>query len=186
MKRSLALSLALIGAGCHSTWYGVRFAPAANEVIVETDRASEGSGLGRARVLLSVRGVRRADSDTGEPARVEIRARLENVGQAPFFLQQQSLELLSGDLLPFGAARITSDDPPRVEPDRAAILDLHFPMPDGKSPDDVHFDALHLRFALDFDGEVVTTGVQFERREPYADPYYRTRFSFGLGYGYYH
>jgi len=182
MKPRFLLPLALVG--CHSTWYGVRFAPAANEVIVESERAHEHEGrLARARVLLSVRGVRRADADTGEPARVEIRARLENVGQVPFHLQQQSLELLSGDLLPFGAARISSDDPPRVEPDRAAVLDLLFPMPEGKRPDDVHFDALHLRFALDFDGEVVTTGVQFERREQYADPFYdRSRFSFGFGY----
>jgi hypothetical protein len=185
MKPWFLLPLSLIGAGCHSTWYGVRFAPAANEVIVRAERDHEREGRqGRARVLLSVRGVRRADPDTGEPARVEVRARLENIGQVPFYLQQQSLELLSGDLLPFGAARITSDGPPRAEPDRAAVLDLHFPMPDGKSPDDVHFDALHLRFSLDFDGEVVTTGVQFERRD---DPYHdRSRFSFGFGYGYLH
>ena len=179
---SLAPVLWLLLGACQTTWYGARFSPVANEVVVDAEQQP-----GQARALMSVRGVRRAQS--GEPAQVEMRMRLENTGDVPFHLQQGSLELLSGDLVPFGAARILSEDPPRVEPRGAAVLDLSFPVPAGRDPDEVDFGSLHLRFSLDFDGEVVTTRAQFERRShPYYDygypyPYYRSRFF--LGYGYY-
>ena len=54
---------------------------------------------------------------------------------------------------------------------------------------------MHLRFSLDFEGDVVTTGVQFERRDPYYGdygpypyyygPYHHYHGSFSLGLGYY-
>lgn len=171
----IPLALLLFATGCHSTWYGAQFAPVANEVRVATDDAR-----GQARALVSVRGVRRTDSKTGEAARVELYMRLENLGAVAFHIQQQSLELLSGELIPFASAAIHSEDPPRVEPGAAANLDLYFPMPPGREPDEVDFRALNLRFTIDFEGEVVTTGVQFERR--YYEP--RSRFVFG-SYGVY-
>ena len=112
--------------------------------------------------------------------------RLENLGRVPVRLEQPSLELLSGDFDPFGPAQIVSADPqlpPILGPGESANYELRFPMPGGRHPDSVNFAALNLRFTLDFDGERVTTGVQFLRA--YRDGYpYHGHVRFGFTYGY--
>jgi hypothetical protein len=166
--------LCLLPSACRSAYYDARFGPVTNEVRLATT-----DGQGQARALVSVRGVRRAAD--GEPASSELRLRLENLGSLPFTLDLPSLELLCGDLLPFGRPRILSNDPPQVAPGAAAIYELRFPMPDGHDPDDVNFSGLNLRFTLDFGTERVTAGTQFERIWAYHAP---PSTSFGFYYGY--
>jgi hypothetical protein len=167
------LLLCALAGGCRSTYYDARFGPVTNEVRVATE-----DGQGQARVLISVRGVRRASD--GEPPSAELRVRLENLGTRDFLLEQPSLELLCGDLLPFGPARVLSNAAPQVTPGTSGIYELRFPMPGGRSPDEVNFSGLNLRFTLDFAGERVTTGMQFERIWAYYGP---PSMSFGMYYG---
>jgi len=174
--RLAGLLLGALFVGCRSTYYDARFGPPTNEVRVAT-----ANDQGQARTLISVRGVRRAAD--GEPATAELRMRLENLGTQAFVLEQSSLELLCGDFLQFGPPRVLSNDPSEIAPGAAGIYELRFPMPDGKTPDDINFTSLSLRFTLDFGGERVTTGMQFERLWPAYGPSYPV--SFGFSYGYY-
>jgi hypothetical protein len=170
----VGLLLGALAGGCRSTYYDARFGPVTQEVRLATE-----DGQGQARALVSVRGVRR--SQEGEPACAELRLRLENLGTRAFLLEQPSLELLCGDLLPFGPARVLSNEAPQVTPGTAGIYELRFPMPGGRSPDEVNFSGLNLRFTLDFEGERVTAGTPFERIWPYYGP---PSMSFGMYYGY--
>jgi hypothetical protein len=175
---ALAIPSAL-SAGCASTYYSARFGPATSEAMVSPPQKPEAA----ARVLVSVIGVRKPDSKSGTPAEAELRMRMENLGRVPVRPEEHSLELLSGALEPFGTARIVSQDPPVVAPGAASTFDLFFPMPGRKSPEEVDLRSLNLRFTLDFDGQPVTTGINFERVVPVYDPYWsEPGVSIGVGF----
>jgi hypothetical protein len=177
---SLLLATVLFcAAGCHSSpYYSAQFLPATNEIPVGVPEREEA----KVRTLLSVRGVLRADAKTGSPARVEVVMRIENLGRVPCTLEQHSMQLLTGDLEPFGAAQITSPDPPVIAPDATSNFVIYFPMPGGRDPDHVNFKSLNLRWTLVFDGQGVTTGATFERIYPaYGDPWSNVHFGVGVG-----
>lgn len=175
--RAVSAAALALAAGCQSTYYGAQFLPATHEVPVIVPDVADA----KARCLVSVRGVKRADTKAGTPEQVEVRMRIENLGQVPCTLEQHSMQLLTGDLEPFGAAQVTSSDAPVIAPGATANYELYFPMPNGKKSDNVNFKSLNLRWTLDFDGKAMTNGVTFERMV-YADPYYdQPRFSVGVG-----
>jgi hypothetical protein len=166
LVRLLSIVAVLASTGCRSTYYSAAFVPATHEAVVKPDRP-EGA---LAHAFAAVRGVRRMDKDAGTPPLVEVRMRLENRGSVPFHLEQHSLELLSGDFVPFAAAQMSSAGEPRLEPGGAINIDLSFPMPEGRDVDDVDFTSLTLSWTLVFGDTRARTSATFERRR--RSPYY--------------
>ena len=162
--------------GCASKYYDARFAPTTTEAFANSAAVPGG----QARSIVRIIGVRRRDTQSGAPVQVELRMRVENLGKLPCTLQQHSLQLLSGQLEPFGAAQLSSDDPPDVAPGASANFVVLFPLPEGRKGDDIDMISLNLRWAIAFDGEDVTIGVTFERMLPMN--YDSTNFSVGIGF----
>ncbi len=166
-RLSLALVFALLGA-CQSSWYPYRFVPAPLEVRLDAPNDAEAQG----RALITVLGVHRADAKHGRAlARVEIRMRLENAGQKPMKVEPESFSLVAATLESFGRAEFSDLPKDPIAKGQSAVFEIYFALPDGKSPDDIGFNGLNLKWDVSFDGVRVGTGVSFERaREPYWDP----------------
>ena len=94
----ILLALAGLAAGCRGPWYDHRFFPSPIGLEVGP-REGEDSG---ARVLVTVLGIRRPAD--GQPAKFEVRMRIENGGSRDVVLEGESLELLAADLTPIGSA----------------------------------------------------------------------------------
>src|SRR5262245_55626578 len=133
---SMLLAVALFcAAGCQSPYYSAQFLPSTNEIPVGVPEREDA----KVRTLVSIRGVLRADTKTGAPAQVELRMRIENLGNVPCTLEQHSMQLLTGDLEPFEAAQISSPDPPVIAPGATSNFVIYFPMPGKRHPDQVNF-----------------------------------------------
>ena len=163
MKALFALlALLPILGGCNSTWYSHRFTPAPLEVPIGLDDQPSA----QASVLLTVRGIRRAVPETGEPAEVEVLLRIENLGSTPALLDAQSLSLVTADLVPFDSARLDPAVPPLVAQGDQIVHTIRFPLPPGTVFSDLDWRSMHLRWTIIFDERRVTTGVTFERLMP--------------------
>jgi len=160
--------------GCAAKYYDARFVPQT------TEASFTGEAGAQARSVVSFVGVRRKDRKTGAPPQVEFRMRVENLGKVSCTLEQHSLQLLSGALEPFGAAQLSSDDPPVIVAGAASNYDILFPLPAGRGANEVDLRSLNLRWAVSFDGAEVTNGVTFERVVP--QPYESSHFSVGIGF----
>lgn len=167
--------IAALLSGCAAKYYDARFAPPATEAIAAGSTAGA-----QARSVVTLVGVRRKDSKSGAPPQVEFRMRVENLGSVPCTLEQHSLQLLSGTLEPFGAAQLVSSDPPLIAAGTSANFTLLFPPAEGRRIDNIDLRSLNLRWAIAFDGEVVTNGMTFERVLPAA--YGSSDFHVGIGF----
>lgn len=171
--RTLGLCLALLGSGCTSTWYSMQFVPSPVEVSV----SAPGEPYGAARVLLAVRGVRRAKD--AQPAQVEINLRLENVGADPMRLGVLGFDLVTSDLISFCEPGV---DPPPGEilgPGEKRNYLLSFATPEDRDVDELDWSGLNISFKLHFGEREVLTGVTFDRlflpgvpAGYYYDPYW--------------
>ena len=182
--KTLALSLCLAAtlllgisglSGCAAKYYDARFSPSTTEATASGTRPGS-----QARSVVSLVGVRRHDSQTGAPPQVEFRMRVENLGSVPCTLEQHSLQLLSGALEPFGAAQLESNDPPLIAAGTSSNFVILFPAAPGRNIDDIDLRSLNLRWAIAFDGEVITNGMTFEHVP--TDAYSSTNFSVGVGF----
>jgi len=167
--------LALL-AGCRSTYHDVRFVPAPLEVRV----TAEGEPQAQARALLSVRGIRRAKD--GQPAKVEMKLRVENLGASDVQLDADSLELYAADLERFGEPRVNPPPEP-IPPGSGVVYGIEFPVPAGRKIDDYDLRGLNLKWDLRFGERAATTSVIFQRFVP-AYEYPRTQVGLGLGFGF--
>jgi hypothetical protein len=179
MKTLLLALLAACLASC-STFYDARFAPSPLEVKLAD---SEVSGL-EGRVLITVSGVRRPDSETGRPAQVEVRMRLENVGSVPFSLDAGSLQLSTADLFTLPAGELVPQVPEAVEPGGASEVAVAFPIPPSKSFYSLDWRGLNLRLILRYAERRKLVSASFERLSYYPYGYgYGPYYSMGWGYG---
>lgn len=172
-----ALTIALVAtlaSGCASKYYDARFAPTTVEAV------ANGAGGGQARSVVSVVGLRRKDGGTKAPPQAELRLRVENLGTVACTLEQHSLQLLTADLTPFGAAQLSGEAPPRVDVGGSANFELLFPLPAGREIDALDLRSLNLRWTIRFETDAVTNGATFERVLPM--PYEGGRFSLGVGF----
>ncbi len=170
MKHFFTVPLAVAAAlftSCATTYHSARFVPAPLEVPL----LAEGDPAGQARALLSVRGIRRASK--GNPAEVEIKFRIENMGSLPLTLEGQQWELVDSDLNAFGPARFEPEPGAVLEPGAKLTSLVFFPVDAGKKLDDYSLGGFNLRLAIRMQDRVVSTGVAFERvAESYYPPYY--------------
>ncbi|TAH36788.1 MAG: hypothetical protein EYC70_07295 [Planctomycetota bacterium] len=169
MRHWLLMGLAAALPACSVYDSRYRFEPRPLEATATTT-----DGAVVARALASVVGVRRADSDAGRPAEVEVRMRVENPGSEPLTFLAGATQLFSGSLQPFGAPRV---EPPggdrEAPPGDAADATLYFPLPDGMSLRDMDLEGLDLRWGIRRPaGEVVAhASFQRVRHDPYAHHY---------------
>jgi hypothetical protein len=169
----------LLGAGCASSpYYDVRWSPAPLEVQV----SSAGDPGSQVRALVSVINVRKAAED--QPARVELRILLDNLGSVPAQLANEGYSLVSAELVSFGMPLVAPEGGLSVAAGSQGALDLSFPFPDGKKPSQIDWSGLNLRFAVLFPVNKVTTGATFSRE--HFRPAYDTGPNFNIGFGVYH
>jgi hypothetical protein len=160
--------------GCRSTWYDYAFAPAPQEARV-TDANVPGSQV---RALVTLVGIRRPHD--GEPGRVELRMRLENLGTVPVKLVPEGLELVGADLRSLGPASLAPEEAD-LAPGEARVYDVAFDL-DG-SPSEHDFGGVAFKWVLDFGGGPVPTSMNFQRVPGYAgDSYVHTQVGIGIGY----
>ncbi len=180
VMKNLLLALLSTGLAACSTFHDLRFAPAPQEVLMVDSEVSELSG----RALVTVRGVRRADRESGRPAQVEVLMRLENSGAVPFALDAGSLQVSTGDLVTLSAGEIVPQVPEPVAPEGAAEVKASFPLPAGTSFSDLDWSGLNLRFAFRYAERRKVLSASFERVS--YNPYgygYGPYASFGWGVG---
>ena len=115
-------------------------------------------------------GILRADPEEGRPARALVRLRLENIGEEELVLETASAQLLSADLVAFGAPILRGEGvapDPRVEAGGDASVELAFPLPAGA--DQLDLSTVNLRWTIRCGEEAVTIGATFERWDrPYG------------------
>ena len=167
--RSRLLALALLAplCACEGPWYSARFAPAPLEVELRAD----GEPSAQARALLTVVGIRRAEKDV--PAQVVARLRLDNLGDSPLALVPESLECVTGDLVSMRAPTLDQDPAQPLARGESRVWTASFPMPEGRTPEDLDWRGLNLKWTVAFGERRVTTGVTFDRVfDSYHDPYW--------------
>ena len=173
-------ALLLLGA-CQSPWYAARFVPSPLEVQL----AAEGEPSAQARALLTVVGIRRAEK--GEPARVIVRLRLDNMGASTLALVPEGFDCVTGDLVSLGAPRLDQGPGEAMASGESRTWTASFPMPEGRTPEDLDWRGLNLKWTVAFGERRVTTGVTFDRAYSYPgyyDPYWdgpRGGVSVGVG-----
>ncbi len=163
-RYSIAL-LALL-AGCQSAWYSARFVPAPLEVQLQ---APDGKP-GQARALLTVRGIRRAVAKENQPDQVEILLRIDNLGEPAVALVPEGFDLVSADLVSFGAPRVQPPIGDPVASGAQITYLLVFPVPPDRKTSDLDWRGLNFKWTVSFEGREVATGVTFDRY--YAPDYY--------------
>lgn len=177
-SRLLALLLLTALAACESTWYSARFAPAPLEVELRAD----GEPSAQARALLTVVGLKRAAD--GQPAQVVVRVRLDNLGDSPLALVQESLECVSGDLVSMSAPSLDQDPGQPLSRGESRVWTASFAMPHGRTPEDLDWRGLNVKWSVDFGERRVTTGVTFDRVfNDYRDPYWGHPAGMSVGVG---
>lgn len=187
---TLIFGLGLLGA-CAS--YGdIRFEP--NPLDVSLFHGEGGTPLGRG--LISVRGIREIEDGAGDEDAYELAIvlRLDNEGTTPVELLAEECELVDASLDSFPPPRIErrgsqSGDPLAIAAGEAAVFDLAFPFPQGRSPDDYDLQGLNLRWALRDGERTVHVSSTFDRSESYY--YYQPYYAYGYypwfgSYGHWH
>jgi hypothetical protein len=173
VRRTLVALLGLLALGsCQGPWYSARFLPAPLEVQL----AAEGEPSAQARALLTVVGIRRAAD--GQPAQVVVRLRLDNMGDARLALVPEGFDCVTSDLVSMGAPSLDADPGEPLASGESRTWTAAFPVPAGRTPEDLDWRGLNLKWTVDFEGRRVTTGVTFDRvydrgyYDPYYDPYW--------------
>jgi hypothetical protein len=167
-----ALALAACAAGA---WHPISYAPP----IVEVPLASTSVLGSQVRALATILGVARARE--GLPERVLASLRVENLGTVTARVPADGFGLVAGDLAAFGPATVRGEAAP-IPPSGSGLIEVWFPLPEGRGADDVDWTGLNLRFAVEFEGSRVTTGATFTRSDfPYG--YGEPRMHVGLGFG---
>jgi len=161
-----AALLALFVSSC-STFYEARFVPAPLEVRVEH---ADTPGL-TARVLATVRGVRRADSEH-PAAQFEVALRFENVGREPFEIDAGSFELVTADLRVLGPGKLDASALASLAPGASQPLEVVFPLPAGVGYRDLDLSGVVVRWALRSRDTRVVASASFERRASPNDSVY--------------
>src|SRR5262249_43345613 len=93
---------------------------------VDVAAAKPGSEATAARILVTVQGVRRADSKAGTPACVEVGLRIDNTTPFPASFDPQSLILFSAGLDEFPVASASPDGVTQLPPGTFAIIQACF------------------------------------------------------------
>lgn len=191
LARVACLLAACLLIGCASRPRVVRIdfrpAPAVMKPLLAAD------GSPPVRLLATVVGAVPRPGD-GTVFEMHVRLRVDNLGTGGLRLHARRTTLLAADFLPFEAARMIGDPPAAdgsrrpteltepglvVSPGGAEVVDLFFPMPDGRRPGRVRLDGLSLRISLLLDGTPVLMGAVFERlgttAYPYDDPAVRVQ-----------
>ncbi|MFT5051126.1 MAG: hypothetical protein ACI8QZ_002534 [Chlamydiales bacterium] len=166
--------LLLCCAGCASN-YPYYFIPSPAEVRIQP----EGSAL-IARTLITV--LEGQKGEKGQPPRMLIRLRVENLSDAAIRLDASSLHLVTSDLSEFGAALVNPPDT-EVPPNEKRTYDLRFPFPANLSLSAPSLTGLHLNWRIDYADGTADVSTTFQRS---LDPagYYpdsNVRWSVGVG-----
>jgi len=159
-------ALFLISAGCasRSSPYveGFRYAPEPALAVM----LKQGTQTPSLSVMVSVIGLRQADSDNRLPPAIEVRMRFENNGQAPITFDPHSASLVTGALQSFDQPDARPPAPLQIAPGQTQTQTLFFPFPPGSAPRTMALDSLRLRWQVQIDGQPYLQTAYFERASP--------------------
>jgi hypothetical protein len=116
--------------------------------------------------------VRKADVAKPEPARVEMRMRIENLGTEALVIEPDSFELVAANLQSFDHAFVTPVPESAVASGAVCDFDLGFPVLPGKSIGDYDLNGLNLKWSVRFGDARIYTGASFMRVPPPVPYYY--------------
>lgn len=173
-----AVLLAAWVGGCRtSKWYDYSFTPSPQEARLSDERVPDS----QARALVTLAGIRKASK--GNPARVEVLMRMQNLGAVPVVLRRKGLELVSADLVAFPPADIVLTEVFELQPQESIVYVFGFELPQKKKPKDFNFEGAVFSWEVDFGAGPVATSINFQRLPAY-DTFYHTHTGPGWGYGY--
>jgi hypothetical protein len=182
--------MALIG-GCSEYVDGYRYGPGP---VLAGIPATQPGQAPPAAVLVSVIGVRRADEKADLPLSIEVRMRVDDNTAEDVVFEPATLQMTNRDLIEFAPPILTPRNPFHLTPRRSEFVTAYFPLPAGKSYDQVDLESLQLRWLIQVDGRQVGQVAEFQRTFRYYyyydDPnywdypyYYPYRFGFYYGGG---
>lgn len=177
----LLLLIPLVGAGCTGTYdgrYVFQPKPAVVDVVVDQH-------AGPIRTLATITGLRRAESETGEPASIEVRMRIENPGPAAVELEPNSLSLVAGNLAQFPEPSCEPDHVVTIAAEESADLLARFPFPENRYPADFDLAGLSLSWTLVVGDARARGSASFERRVRYYNDPFGPHYHFGIRFGHF-
>jgi hypothetical protein len=154
--------LLLIGGGCAEQPYysGYTFNP--QPAVVQVFQRGD-TKAPVATVLVSIIGIRRADTDQHRPPSIDLRLRFENNGQVPLSFDPASLDLVTGTLFPFSRPMVSPPTPIDLAPGQRAEASASFPFPPNTTPDRLNLNNLRLRWVVRVSNYPVSQTALFER-----------------------
>ena len=160
----LIASLCLI-ASCETTnWYDHQLAPAPLEIPIRSERDPRVE----VRALVTVLGIMKGYD--GQPDKIEVRMRLENVGGTPAKLEPESFSLATADLQVFVNAELEPAEPPVLQPGDIGVTDVAFALPKGTTPDNFNLRGITIDWMMAFNDIRQRSSVTFTRTDwrPYG------------------
>jgi hypothetical protein len=154
------LILPVVLAGCSTYVSDYRYAPAMTTAQV---RMQGGNSVPSLSAIISLGGVRRADSESGIPSSVEVRIRLENTGVEPATLDPAGLELIPASLEAFDPAITVPPGVITVPPGQSQTITAYFPFQRGKSYDTMNLDTLRVKLGAKIGAQTIPMSVVFTR-----------------------
>ncbi|MHC5023080.1 MAG: hypothetical protein ACYTGG_04105 [Planctomycetota bacterium] len=161
---TIAVALAL--AGCASGPFDTRYfyEPRPDDVHV---RFVDETSTGRGQVLVSVRGIRRADRETGASPSVEVLWQVSSLDGQPLTMRAESLRLTAANLEQFPPPRLEPAVDVTVSPGASETIRARFPFPEDSYPGSFDLSGLNLRWSVESDGRVLHGSSTFRRARIY-------------------
>ncbi len=178
-RAATVVAIASLTACSTDRYYPVRYGPAP----METPVASQGVPGSQVRALATVLGIAKEDKEAKSPAHVDVRIRLENLGNVDAKLLSQGLSLVSADLVAFGAGQLASpmsDGDVLIPASGSQTVDVMFPGPPHRDIESLDWSGLNLKFVVQFGDTNVPIGMTFSR-VTYVPP---TEMHFTVGVAY--
>ena len=186
MKYLLTLLVLFAATACTSNRYRYAFDPSPAEVQIAPE-----SGAANARALVTVLQGERESSFGGTPF-MHLRLRVENSGTSPIRIAPDSFVLVGSELEEFGPAQV-EQPVGDIATGQDMTYDVRFEFPPGLSLSAPTLDGLNFHWRIDYAEGSAEVSTTFQRRidtsyyyDPYYGyPYYPSRISWSIGYGYY-
>ncbi len=157
----LAVLLVPLVLGACSSVPRYRYAPNPVDHFVPSDESV-------AHVLIAVVGALEAEHAPGG-LELQVRLRVENLGDRPVEIEHEKLELVTANLVAFGAPRVEPAPPVVVDVGGDQLVELYFPFPD-VDRDELDMSGLNLRLVLGDGARQYMVGTNFERLATSSGP----------------
>jgi hypothetical protein len=113
--------------------------------------------------MVTILGVRKADSDHHVGPAIDVRMRFESNGTEPIIFDPSSLDLVTGSLMPFPRPYVNPPTPLTLSSGQQQNVTATFPFPPNTTPGQIDLNELRLRWVVRVAGFAVPQTALFER-----------------------